>query len=56
MPILHLQDIKWKVIRTSGVPTFAIVKRLGDGLWDEANAQLVEIKGLRGWGQLSYPF
>lgn len=49
-------DIKWKVIRTSGVPTFAIVKRLGDGLWDEANAQLVEIKGLEAGGQLSYPF
>lgn len=51
-------DLRWQV-REGGeeeAPAFIITHQLGDGSWDEANAQVVVVNGLSSGGKLSFPF
>lgn len=46
---------KWQVGNDS-VPAFEVVHKLGNGDWDEANAEKIAIRGLPEGASLSYPF
>lgn len=48
-------QIQWRVGNDS-VPAFLVVHRLGDGRWDEANAEVVEVRGLPEGAMLGYPW
>lgn len=48
---------KWQVsIDTDSLPAFQIVHKLGNGKWDEANAETIIIRGLPTGASISYPF
>lgn len=50
-------QVRWTVLpNEEGGTTFGLVTLLGDGSWDEANIQRIEIKGLDPTGQVSSPF
>ena len=49
--------VRWQVTKKEdGRETFSIVYRLGDGTWDETNAEEVTVLGLDSLGRYSYPF
>lgn len=46
----------WRVSHTEGeAPKFVVIHRLGDGSWDEANSDTIEVRGVPEGAQLSYP-
>lgn len=50
-------QVRWTVLpNEEGGTTFGLVTLLGDGSWDEANIQRIEIKGLDPTGQVSSPY
>lgn len=53
-------DIRWQVVpdnqSDTSSPSFAIIRQLGDGTWDEANAQIIPVNGLSPEGKLAFPY
>lgn len=48
---------KWQVsIDSDSVPAFKMIHKLGNGKWDEDNAETIAIRGLPERSALSYPF
>lgn len=48
---------KWRIAKgEKGWPVFLVVHQLGDGSWDEDNAETVEVRGLPEGAELSYPW
>lgn len=46
----------WRVSHTEGeAPKFVVIHRLGDGSWDEANCDTIEVRGLPEAALISYP-
>ncbi|MDO5036370.1 MAG: hypothetical protein Q4D93_05360 [Porphyromonas sp.] len=49
-------DVRWRVVEGEKL-AFEVIHLLGDGSWDEQNAQIVEVRGLGSeGGRLSFPF